>query len=363
VTGSAADADDVFQETFVRAIEDPPRDLDAPLRPWLVKVSMNLGKDSLRRRRRREYRGAWLPSPVSFDDDGNGFLSDAADAGTSSTTERRYDLLESVSMAFLAALEVLTPQQRAVLLLRDVLDYDVRDTSKALGIGESNVKTTLHRARGALSSYDAGRLRASAGKSATARRAIETCLSALVSRDVAGLKAALSEDVIELSDGGGEFVAALNPIVGRDRVVRFFLGITPDDLSGYRIDLRSFNGAPAFVVRGPASARRRASRFVVLADVDDKGRIRRFFNVLASAKLDPRRLRRVIQGPCSAPGTLCSTSPPRSGGCPENPFGKRVFCAHRVCPDVLYGRSTTPTAFAALRRFSKWGIARVGLGE
>src|SRR5262249_19218687 len=64
MTGSAADADDLVQETFVRAIERPPRVLDRPWRPWLVRVAMNLARDQLRRRRRRKYPGTWLPAPI-----------------------------------------------------------------------------------------------------------------------------------------------------------------------------------------------------------------------------------------------------------------------------------------------------------
>src|ERR1700740_1679078 len=64
MTGSAADADDVVQDTFVRAMERPPRRLDEPLRPWLVKGALNLARDLLRRRKRRQYTGPWLPSPI-----------------------------------------------------------------------------------------------------------------------------------------------------------------------------------------------------------------------------------------------------------------------------------------------------------
>src|SRR6266536_6314616 len=64
MTGSAADADDVVQDTFVRAMERPPRRIDEPLRPWLVKVALNLSRDLPRRRKRRDYTGPWLPSPI-----------------------------------------------------------------------------------------------------------------------------------------------------------------------------------------------------------------------------------------------------------------------------------------------------------
>src|SRR5262249_24574328 len=70
MTGMSADAEDIVQDTFVKALEKPPADMDAPLRPWLVKVALNLSRDQLRRRRRREYSGPWLPSPVVTEDDG-----------------------------------------------------------------------------------------------------------------------------------------------------------------------------------------------------------------------------------------------------------------------------------------------------
>src|SRR5581483_3080494 len=64
LTGCAADADDLVQETFARALTHPPPRTDEPWRPWLIRVAVNLGKDLLRRRRRIEYEGPWLPSPV-----------------------------------------------------------------------------------------------------------------------------------------------------------------------------------------------------------------------------------------------------------------------------------------------------------
>src|ERR1041384_2357863 len=64
MTGNAADADDLVQETFVRALKNPPARTDEPWRPWLVRVAINLGRDLLRRRRRQAYEGIWLPSPI-----------------------------------------------------------------------------------------------------------------------------------------------------------------------------------------------------------------------------------------------------------------------------------------------------------
>src|SRR5882762_6063550 len=96
MTGSAADAEDIVQDTFVRALEKPPANMQAPLRPWLVKVALNLSRDQLRRR--REYFGPWLPSPVMAEGDGP-----AVDEPTSPERSplARYDLIESVTIAFL----------------------------------------------------------------------------------------------------------------------------------------------------------------------------------------------------------------------------------------------------------------------
>src|SRR6185295_9932169 len=89
LTGSAADADDLVQETFVRAIERPPARTDLAWRPWLVRVALNLGRDLLRRRKRRAYVGPWLPSPIETADDASPPSYEPSLAGEQ-TTEGRY---------------------------------------------------------------------------------------------------------------------------------------------------------------------------------------------------------------------------------------------------------------------------------
>src|SRR6185369_3757547 len=104
---------------------------------------LNLGRDLLRRRRRRRYEGPWLPALLDTDE----MPMDEPPTPASDSPAARYDRLESVTLAFLLALEALTPAQRAVLLLRDVFDYSVRETADALDMSETNIKVTLHRAR------------------------------------------------------------------------------------------------------------------------------------------------------------------------------------------------------------------------
>ncbi|HHH12181.1 MAG TPA: sigma-70 family RNA polymerase sigma factor, partial [Sorangium sp.] len=221
MTGSTADADDLLQETYTRALEKPPKRA-GELRPWLVQVAMNLARDVLRRRRRRGYVGPWLPTPSELAADGwsPAAMTVKAPAGSG---EARYQLAESASYAFLVALEALTPKQRAVLLLRDVLDHSVRETAALLTMSASNVKTTLHRARHAMRDYDVSASTLDPSRTAQQQRAVEAFLMALVQRDVVAAAGMLAEDVRAVSDGGGQYFAAKVPIVGAQRVARFYV--------------------------------------------------------------------------------------------------------------------------------------------
>jgi RNA polymerase sigma-70 factor, ECF subfamily len=276
MTGSAADADDVVQDTFERAATHPPPRLDEPLRPWLVQVAMNVARDALRRRKHRGYVGPWLPSPLEGASD--------ADAPEVAATDARYELHESASYAFLIALEALTPPQRAVLLLRDVLDYTVRETSAALSLSEVNVKVIHHRARRAMAEYDLTR-RPGAALHADTRAALERFLSALLLQDTAAVEACLTDGARLLSDGGGEYRAALNPVVGPDRIARFFFGLQRKLGANVRYEVRAFNGLPGVVAEYDDPREGWGPRFVMRCDVDATGAIREVHIVVATAKL------------------------------------------------------------------------------
>ena len=280
MTGAAADADDLVQDTFARAMEHPPPKGDPPKtwRPWLVRIAVNLARDHLRRRKRRGYSGPWLPSPIAID-------LDAPDVAPRADTEARYAALESVSFAFLLALEALTPQQRAVLLLRDVFDYSVRETAEALALTEPNVKTTHHRARAAMRGYDASPCVPTRALQAKTQASLERFLGGLVTEDVSLIEATLAGDVIALSDGAGEFTTARTPIIGRHKVALFYRNVTRAGAAAGRFALRILNGMPALVVELTANEPPLAPRHVLLLDVDDDGRIRRIYSVVATAKL------------------------------------------------------------------------------
>jgi RNA polymerase sigma-70 factor (ECF subfamily) len=276
MTGNAADADDVVQDTFVRTIERPPDRTDEPMRPWLVKVALNLACDLLRRRRRREYVGPWLPSPIESADEPASYEPAGFDG--------RYDLLESVSFAFLIALEALTPAARAVLLLRDVFDYSVKETSDALDLSEANVKTTHHRARRAMAAYDGARQIPSVARRQSVRSALAQFLRALEQHDVGAVEAMLAEDVRTTTDGGGQFRAALRTIVGREKVIRFYLAVAVNAAGG-DVRIVPLNGAPSAVVHVPSPPAGSAPRFTLTAELNSEGKIAHLYVVSAEAKL------------------------------------------------------------------------------
>jgi len=284
LTGNAADADDLVQETFVRAMEHPPARTDEPWRPWLVRVALNLGRDLLRRRKRRHYVGPWLPSPIETGDEASPpSYEPAADA--EGNPAARYDLLESVSFAFLLALEALTPAQRAVLLLRDVFDYSVKETAEALGMSEANVKTTHHRARRAMSDYDRERRLPTRSLQERTRKVLEQFLSCLSRHDVSGVEALLADGARHLGDGGGEFFAARVPIVGREKIALFYARLSEQLSKVTRVELRMLNGLPAVITELSGVGDGYAPRIVTLCDLDEDGRIKQMHVVLASRKL------------------------------------------------------------------------------
>jgi RNA polymerase sigma-70 factor, ECF subfamily len=302
--GSAADADDLVQETFERALVSPPARTHEPWRPWLVRVALNLSRDELRRRKRRAYKGPWLPEPVEDAQILEPMHEPAATSG-------RYELIESVSYAFLLALEALTPVQRAVLLLRDVLEYTGAETAAALELTEANVRVLHHRARKTMSAYEAHRhapTRETAARHVDVMGRFLRCMSA---QDVAGMESLLARDVVTLNDTNGRYPAAGVPVVGANKVARFHAGITSLRERLPRIEVRWLNGAPAVVGHyDPPVTDRFAPAFITIGELDEAGLIRRIYSVLAPEKL----LRLIPSGTESpeSPYRRPSTRPPKA---------------------------------------------------
>jgi RNA polymerase sigma-70 factor (ECF subfamily) len=273
--GVAADADELVQDTFVRALEARPRDTaDEPLRPWLFSIATRLCVDRLRRRRAQGYRGPWLPSPVP--DEALGFEAPAS---------ARYEVMESASVAFLLALEALSPEQRAALVLGDVFDLPAKEIATHLQTSEANVRQLQHRGRAALVHYDASRVRLDEQTRARTREALEGFLGALATGDVAAARGFLSPEVQTLNDGAGVFHSAKVPIRGIDRAVLFFSRLL--QLRGLPVtaEVRALNGLWAFDATFSPSARNDPPRAVTGVLLDQAGRIAVIYAVVAPAKL------------------------------------------------------------------------------
>ena len=290
MTGSAADADDILQETFVRLMQKPPADTEEPLRPWLVRVAVNLSRDLLRRRRRQGYVGQWLPAP--FETENNDDLLSLLDlhAATNTTEARdpsaRYEVLESVSFAFLLALELLTPTQRAVLLLRDVFDFNVAETAGILHMTEQNIKTTHHRARRVMREYEEKRFVPRKSLVEKSGRVVAQLVEFLTNRDTEGAAKLLASNVVCISDGGGEFVAARVPIAGPSKV-SLFLSKLVQGTTGVPSKTRAveLNGLFAVTTERDQAPEGYARKLATLFQINDDGLIERIYFVLASRKL------------------------------------------------------------------------------
>ncbi|MFJ7771074.1 sigma-70 family RNA polymerase sigma factor [Streptomyces sp. NPDC097107] len=186
--GSAADAEDAVQDTFLRWQAADHERVEVP-EAWLTKVVTNLCIDRLRSAQARHERaaGAWLPEPLL---DGDPML-DPAD-----TFEQR----ESVALAVLTLMERLSPVERAVYVLREAFSYSHAEIAGILDITESASQQHVHRARGRVT---AERRRGGEADPASARRVVEEFLAAATSGRTERLVALLTDDVTAVSDGAG----------------------------------------------------------------------------------------------------------------------------------------------------------------
>ncbi len=284
MTGSASDAEDLVQETFARALDRPPRDTSRDWRPWLMRVATNLSRDHLRRRQAAPYIGPWLPEPIDTSD-----WPEEERAYEPPSTENNYALLESVSYAFLVALEQLNPNQRAVLLLRDVFEYSAAETAEALDLQESNVRQIHRRARATMADYDANRVPFNDALRARTGDVLSRFLLHMVQRDPAAMEKLLAEDVRVLNDGGGRFFAARRPVTGVRRVARFHVRLLRD--AQPEVELRELNGLPAFVGRNEDPRPGYAPEFASLGGLDRDGRLILLSTIIAPGKLDALRVR------------------------------------------------------------------------
>ncbi|MEV6324782.1 RNA polymerase sigma factor SigJ [Nocardia sp. NPDC051787] len=203
--GSASDAEDTVQETFLRWQAADREFVETPL-AWLTKVLTNICLNQLAsaRSRRETYVGQWLPEPV--------FATDRM-LGPADTVEQR----ESVSIAMLTLMERLTAKERVVYVLREAFGYAHGEIAEILELTEANCQQIYRRAKQHVAT---DRIRVEVDE-ATARRIVEEFLAAALSGNTDSLVGLLTDDAISVGDGGGVVVSLPQPITGALRVARF----------------------------------------------------------------------------------------------------------------------------------------------
>ncbi len=227
--GSAADAEDVLQETWLRwANVDLGTVLDQ--RAYLVQITTRQALTRLRtlRRRKESYVGPWLPEPLLT-------TPDVADD---------VELADSVSMAMLLVLETLTPTERAVFVLREVFDLGYDEIAEAVDKTPATIRQIAHRARAHVT---ARRPRGTVSAAET-RHALDAFQRAVDTGFLQPLLDILAPDVVLLGDGGGVVEAVLAPIVGADSVGRV-LAAGLGRLAAASLQQVHVNGYPALIVR------------------------------------------------------------------------------------------------------------------
>jgi len=221
--GSAADAEDVLQETWLRWV-DVDRAAVRDDRAYLVRITTRLALNRMRTnsRRRESYVGPWLPEPLL----------------TTPDVAEDVELADSVSLAMLTVLETLGPTERAVFVLREVFDFGYDEIAAAVDKTPAAVRQIAHRAR----DHVAERRPRSETTQAQYERVLRQFMVASSTGDLQGLMDVLAPDVVLVSDGGGVKRAALRPILGADKVARFLAGASVD--VPVTLEIANVNGAP-----------------------------------------------------------------------------------------------------------------------
>jgi RNA polymerase sigma-70 factor (TIGR02957 family) len=257
--GSAADAEDVVQETWLRwdpvdkaTIEDP--------RAYLVRIATRQGLNRLRavQRRREDYVGEWLPEPLL----------------TGPDIAEDVELADSVSIAMLTVLETLKPAERAVFVLKEVFDFPYEDIAQAVDKSPAAVRQIAHRAREHVA---ARRPRIDVDHNEQ-QRVVERFMAAIESGRVQDLLDVLAPDVVLVADGGGQVGAALRPIRGPKTVARLlsrFRSIVPDAM----VAPMTLNGAPGARIELDGALN------TAISVVVENGRVTRIYSIRNPHKL------------------------------------------------------------------------------
>jgi RNA polymerase sigma-70 factor (ECF subfamily) len=229
--GSATDAEDAVQETYVRwhRARQAGDEIHSP-KGWLTTTISRVCLDQLgsARVKREQYVGPWLPEPL---------------AGTTPDVAETAADFDSLSLAFLVLLEALSPKERAVFLLHDVFGYEFAAVGEIVGESDVYCRQLAKRAR----AHMAERRPRFASDPDQRQRLTEVFLRATDEGDMLALIETLTDDVVVFSDGGGKVTAARKPVVGREKVALFLTNLRRLAPQGTSFLLQPVNGQPGVV--------------------------------------------------------------------------------------------------------------------
>jgi RNA polymerase sigma-70 factor (ECF subfamily) len=234
ITGSASDAEDLVQETYLRYQASGSQEI-LSLKAYLSTIVTRLALDYLKSARvaREQYIGSWLPEPI-LTSENSGF------------PPAEIEQQEALSLAFLRLLEALSPPERAVFLLHEVFDYPFREIGTMLEKSPANCRQIFHRARQALQDKRAR----FAPEPQRQRELLLSFLSASQAGDMAALTSLLAQDAVSWSDGGGKVQSNLKPVHGQQAVARFWcfwLSLAGNNRPALTWTLDEINAGPAIL--------------------------------------------------------------------------------------------------------------------
>lgn len=279
--GSRADAEDIVQEAWLRWAEVDEATVDNPA-AYLSRLVTNLCLDRLRSAagQREQYVGVWLPEPLRDDEPLFGW---------SPGPEQQAEFAQDVSVAFLLALQRLSPLERAAFLLHDVFDLDHDEVARHLGRNAAACRQLVSRARQRVRADHVRREVAAEER----QRLFQAFAGAVRSHDVQALAELLAHDAVLLADGGGKVSAVPRPLQGRQRVATAFIGFARLPASrGWRLEAALLNGLPGCLVLDEHDGGRLVQTIALAPSAQEAGRIGAIY-----VQRNPDKLAHVTNGP------------------------------------------------------------------
>ncbi len=279
--GSRAEAEDIVQEAWLRWADVDEATVEHA-GAFLSRLVTNLCLDKLRSAavQRERYVGVWLPEPLLEDDDLFQWTA---------SPERQAEFAQDVSVAFLLALERLSPLERAAFLLHDVFDLDYDEIARHLERSEAACRQLISRARKNVKADYARREVAQEERD----RLVDVFMQAVRSRDVTALAQVLTADAVALADGGGKVSALPRPLHGSEVIARAFIGFAKLPSSrGWRLVATQVNGLPGCLIVDDLAGGRLVQTIALAPSASEPGRVGAMY-----VQRNPDKLRAISQRP------------------------------------------------------------------